>query len=393
VNKGLLPGTKKEMRPSAAMATQTTYTILVEIIKNVENAEIRAETWTGEFMTKLLEYMICSDVTTGNMGGAFGHALTLLDDAKEFDVVWGSICKFVEQLMSTSPVMISEADVVSIFDKWTHVVHSMVRNFKDEKTEIAGIFSSKVREVAVAAMETILKTDGFFVDGMAFLATLLQDHSFTSSTLSEDCIEYVKVLITPDRAVKLLQSPSSEKYIAVLIVLWTLCGRRYYPMTWDLVVQVAIPESGKIGVDDPESLFSRLLHALESPKPGWRREDFVLDKEIQMNLVREMATTLKASDDEKTENVLRSLVNLRGILVSKDTATGLLILAVLHSNNWTKILSDVFRMEDNLGLALALLDTKFLSSVDVDVDVNDPLSNWNIKSFLEQIYTYHLRAL
>jgi hypothetical protein len=375
------------------MATQTTYTILVEIIKNVENAETRSETWKGEFMTKLLEYMISSDATTGNMGGAFGHALTLLDDAKEFDVVWGSICKFVEQLMSTSPVMISEVDVVSIFEKWTHVVHSMVRNFKDEKTEIAGIFSSKVREVAVAAMETILKTDGFFVDGMAFLATLLQDHSFTSSTLSEDCIEYVKVLITPDRAVKLLQSPSSEKYIAVLIVLWTLCGRRYYPMTWDLVVQVAIPESGKIGVDDPESLFSRLLHALESPKPGLRREDFVLDKEIQMNLVREMATTLKVSDDEKTENVLRSLVNLRGILVSKETATGLLILAVLHSNNWTKILSDVFRMEDNLGLALALLDTKFLSSVDVDVDVNDPLGNWNIKSFLEQIYTYHLRAL
>jgi hypothetical protein len=391
VNKGLLPGTKKEMRPSAAMASQTAFTILVEIIKHIENAEIRAETWKGEFTAKLLEYVTSSDGTTGRLGGAFGHALTLFDDAKEFDVVWGDICKFVQQLMLTSPVMINEIDVAPMFDKWTQIVHSMVRNFKDEKSEITAIFSSKVRKVAVAAAESIIKTDGFFVDGMGFLATLLQDHTFTSSPLSDDCIAYVKVLITPERAVKLLQSPSSEKYITVLIVLWTHCGREYYPTTWNLVVQQAIPADGKIGVDDPESLFSRLLHALDSPKPGLKRKDFVLDKDMQLNLVREMATTLKASDDEKTENVLRSLINLRGILVSKQTATGLLILAFLHSKNWTKIFSDVFRKEDNLGLALALIDTNFLGSV--DFDVNDPLCTFKIKTFLEQIYTYALQDL
>lgn len=374
------------MRPSAATAIRTTYTILVKVIQNVGDAEIRVETWKEEFTAKVLEYMISSDGTTGKAGGAFGHALTLLDDAKEFDIVWGDLCKFVEQLMFTSPVMINEIDVVPIFDKWTQIVHSMVRNFKDEKTKITRIFSSKVREVAVAAAETILQTDGFFVDGVAFLATLLLDRPFTASPLSDDCIAYVKVLIAPERALKLLQSPSSEKYISVLIVLWTNCGQRYYPTTWNLVVQQAIPDSGKIGINDPESLFSRLLRALDSPKPGLQRKDFVLDEEMQMNLVSEMATTLEASDDEKTEAVLRSLINLCGILVSKQTATGLLILTVLHSKNWTKILSDVFRKEDNLGLALALLDTKFLSTV--DKDVNDPLGNWNIKSFLEQIYTY-----
>jgi hypothetical protein len=72
-----------------------------------------------------------------------------------------------------------------------------------------------------------------------------------------------------------------------------------------------------------------------------------------------------------------------GILVSNQTATALLILAILYCQNWLKILCDVLQKDTKLALVGSLLDMKNLEWTREDV-----LAEWDVSKFLQEIYTY-----
>jgi hypothetical protein len=315
VNQGLLIGVTKEMRPSAAVAQQVTYTILMEIIQDIKEEGARAEAWKTEFSPRLREYLTSTGAAVSQPAAAFGYVLPLLNSAKEFEDIWGVECQYLIDLMSQSPVTSdSEIRFAPVSIKWTEIVLSMLRNFGNyEAKSSAAIFSKEIERVIEATIAVILTTDGHWVDGMSFLATFVQDHSFTSSDLTSGCLYDLKVLTSSENVLKLLHSPSSEKFIGVLVVLWQQY-RKEIPELWNIVVNEAIPTSQVIDVGDPNSLFSHLLITLGNPKPGPRSKDFILGDDLNMNLVREIAYVIKISDDDKLEQMLISLINLRGRL-------------------------------------------------------------------------------
>ena len=397
VNQGLLVGVKKEMRPSAVIAQQVTYTILVEIIQDIKDDDARLEAWTAEFTPKLREYLTSTGAATGQPGTAFGYVLTRINDAKGFDRIWGIECQYLIHLMSESPT-ISDFNVQfsQVSGKWIEIVLSMLRNFGHPEANPYALipFSRELQKVTKAALSMILETNGHWTDGMNFLATLLQDHTFTLSDLTTCCLQDLKVLTSSDNVVKLLHSPSSDKFISLLVVLLT-----YYKETreiWSLVIDEAIPSTGLIGVTDPNSVFSHIISTSDNRKPGLRPEDFVLADGININLVREVATTLKSSDNERPEKILKSLINLwgrvflsvamltvEGILVSPQTATALLILSTLYLKNWSEILGAVLQKDTNLILADSMLDMR-----NQELKQEDIFANWDISKFLQKIYTY-----
>ena len=397
VNQGLLVGAKKEMRPTAAIAQQVTYTILVEIIQDIKDDDSRLEAWTTEFTPKLREYLTCTGTAVGEPGAAFGYVLTRINDAKGFERIWGTECQYLIHLMSESPT-ISDFNVqfAQVSGNWIKIVLSMFRNFGQHEANPSALkrFSIELQKVAKAALSMILETNGHWIDGMRFLATLLQDRAFTLSDLTTYGLQDLKVLTSSENVVKLLHSPSSEKFIGVLVVLLT----RYKETReiWKTVIDEAIPSIGLIGVTDPNSLFSHILSTSDNRKPGLRPEDFVLADGININLVREIAMTLKSSDHERSEKMLRSLINLRGrifsrvamltmegILVSPQTATALLILSTLYLKNWSEILGAVLQKDANLILGESMLDMN-----SQELKQEDIFANWDISKFLQKIYTY-----
>ena len=398
VNQGLLVGVKKEMRPSVAIAQQVTYTILIEIIQDVKDDGARSEAWTTEFAPKLREYLTSTGAAVGQPGAAFGYVLTRINDAKDFQRIWGTECQYLIDLMSESPVTsLSNVQFPPVSDKWIEIVLSMLRNFRHHEANPSAsiIFSRELQKVAKATLSTILGNSGHWIDGMSFLATLVENRAFTSSDFTTFCLQDLKVLMSSENVVKLLHSPSSEKFIVVLVVLLTRYGQETREI-WSIVINEAIPSTGVIGVNDPNSLFSHILSILDNPKPGLGLADFVLADGININLVREIAMTPKPSDNERSEKVLRSLINLRGrpflcvailtvegILVSQQTATALLILAILYSKNWSEILGAVLQKDTNLGLAESLLDMK-----NQELKQEDVFASWDISKFLQKIYAY-----
>lgn len=167
------------------------------------------------------------------------------------------------------------------------------------------------------ALRVILESNGTWVDGMDFLASLIDEplvrECLCSAKEMESSEQTFKAFVSPENTVKLLHSPSSRPFIRAIVAFLASYGGEM-PEIWKTVINETVPTHRPIDVRNPDSL---LYQVISTVKPSSRT--FLHGPSgINTNLVRELSTALKSCQDFESEeakrlqNLLISIISLRG---------------------------------------------------------------------------------
>ena len=328
ITNGLLVGASKEMRQSTAIAHQVAYTILVDVILEIQDDDIRANAWTANFVPRLRQYLNSEAAARGseaNMIGAFASALVRISRGcpTDFEKLWIKECEWLIGLISSLPSpSYSETRFKTVFPRWTDLIVLILcqfigQHYRGQLEHEASVFLKITARPLEEAISAILKSAGVCIDEMSFVAGLVETAPFSECLSDADEMqntrEALKSLLSSDSIVKLVHSASFVPYIRVVLA-FCRTYRKQEPQAWEHVVKEAIPEDQLVGVQNPESLFCQLVSIVSPSSRAYLRAP----SGINANLVREMSSALASNDDPESEEMNRlerllvSVVDLRG---------------------------------------------------------------------------------
>lgn len=322
VSQGLLVGAAKEMRQSNLIAHQVTYTILVDVILDIQDGESRDKAWKTDFRPKLRQYYTAKTLPQVEAGGALSSALFRIAQRRtnDFEKIWSDECEYLIGSMPRQTTE-SEVDFKILSQRWAVLTMTLLRRVIEEKAEKRSSARSEILHISNSpfkeALRVILESNGTWVDGMDFLASLIDEPVFRQCLYSakemESSQQTFKAFVSPENTVKLLHSPSSRPFIRVIVSFHASYGGDM-PEIWETVINEIVPTHRPIDVRNPDSLLYQVISTVKPSSltflhapPG-----------INTNLVRELSTALKSCQDLESEeakrlqNLLISVISLRG---------------------------------------------------------------------------------
>ena len=398
---GLVVGAAKEMRQSNLIAHQVTYTILVDVILDIQDDESRDNAWKTEFQPKLRQYYTAKTPTQVAAGGALSNALFRIVQRRtsDFEKIWSIECEYLIGSMSRQTTE-SEIDFKTLSQRWVVLAMTFLRRVVGEKTERSSSARSLVLKISnppfQEALRVILESNGTWVNGMDFLASLIDEPLFRECLCSaeemQSSLKAFKAFISPENTVKLLHSASSRPFIRIIVAFCALYHGEM-PEIWDTVIDETIPTNRTIDVRNPDSLLYQVVSTVKlssrtflHPPPG-----------VNTNLVGELTTALKSSEDLESEeakrlqNLLISIVSLRGnislmvasykvgILVSDETSLALLHVANIESPNLIPIVAEICARDS--PFAGLLLESRTQLQND-----SEESRSWDVPAFLWTLF-------
>lgn len=325
VTQGLVVGVAKEMRQSNLIAHRVTYTILVDVILDIQDDESRGKAWKTDFQPKFHQYYTAKTPSQVEAGGALIDALLRIARRRtnDFEKILSDECKYLIGSMSrqtTEP----EMDFKILSQRWVVLTMTLLRRVVGENTEELSSARSPVLTISIQPFEEAsritLESNGTWVDGMNFLASLTDEQLFRECLRSAEEMrssqQALKVFVSPKNTVKLLHSPSSRPFIRVVVAFCALYGAET-PEIWDTVTNEAVPTNRPIDIQNPDSLLYQVVTTVKSSS----RTFLHAPSGVNANLVCELTTALKSCDDlesgeaRRLQNLLISVVALRGNII------------------------------------------------------------------------------
>jgi hypothetical protein len=400
---GLFVGTTKELRPSVAIAHNVTYTILVSLISEIQDDKSREKTFETEFLPRVRQYLTAKKADASISGG-LGHALSVVSRPHDLEIIWTDVCRYLIELMSQPfGVFDSEIDFVSVSQRWTELITSILRNYsttpshqkQDYPTE--SIFLKISARPFEEAVSKVLNSDGAWVDGILFLTSLVENTLFWNalleSTEMDNAMRAVNVLVSTEHAVKLLHSASSRLFIRMVLV-YCNSNDTGAPDVWQILINEGIPTDRPIDVQNPEALIYQLVSIFKPPLQvtSTDRHQSILNapRGVNVNLAQELTTALKSQEDfesplaKQLEGLLISLCclhgnaisgvsNILGILISDETSLVLLRSWDLDSPTFIHVVTEVCARDPSFAGVLLQPNSK---GYDNSWDVSGLL--WNL---------------
>ena len=326
VTQGLVVGAAKEMRQSNLIAHQVTYTILVDVILDIQDDESRDEAWKTDFQPKFRQYYTTKTPSQVEAGGALINALLRIAQRRtnDFEKILSDECKYLIGSISRQTTE-SEMDFKILSQRWVVLTMTLLRRVVGENAEeLSSSARSAVLKISIQPFEEasriILESNGTWVDGMDFLASLTDEQLFRECLCSAEEMQSsqqaLKVFVSPENTVKLLHSPSSRPFIRVVVAFCALYGGEM-PEIWDTVINEAVPTNRPIDMRNPDSLLYQVVTTVKSSS----RTFLHAPSGVNANLVRELTTALKSCEDlesgeaRRLQNLLISVVALRGNVI------------------------------------------------------------------------------
>ena len=404
VNGGLLVGAATELRPSAGMAYETSYSILVDLISGFEDPAVRNATLQTEFGSKLHQYLASKDSSAFHeqyLNQAFSRALVDLGERglSDFQTIWSSECQWLQDMISTilSP---SEAEVgFNVASRrWVRLTLSMISEIRQNKSEaiLSPLLEATCRTLE-ASINTISNMKGNWVDGMSFLSTMLEDSIFNevfrNASELEAARNTIQAFMSPQNIVTFLHSPSTATFIPVLLSYCLLFGEEN-PDAWKTFVSEAIPENAPMDIQTPNTILARIVAI---PQKDWDALRGKVQPPIRdyENLVSAVIRSLKesessnADENERAQGLVISLMSLRGMLKGSSTS---LIVELLISNEAATSL--FWGLDENLKSFLPI--AKSISARDPGffdliiearrINADDLTRDFTLAGFISKIY-------
>jgi hypothetical protein len=326
-SKGMLASTGSELDPSNS--SQTAFTILVNVISDMEDDESRIDAWKTNFVPHLHRFLTSTDSKRSSevkTASALGSALLNMSIRRlsDFDKIWNAECEYLIGLMpGTSLMTVPEPGFKTISQRWVNLTLSILRLFAGGKLEAPTTpeLTSFLRIISrpfEKALEASSNMGGTWVDGTAFIASLVDDSLFSGCVLKADEMDGTrqkfKEFVDPTNLVKQLHSASSGSIIRIIVAFCSLYSKEL-PEVWETLVNEAIPEARPVEVHDPNSLLAQVVASVESLTLPYLK----LPERVNINLVNEMTAALHPTKDAKAiemkrrEDLFVSLVCLRGL--------------------------------------------------------------------------------
>lgn len=329
VNDGLLVGAASELRPSAGIAYETSYSILVDLISGFDDHAIRSATLQTEFGSKFHQYLASKESSTSHgqyLNQAFSRALVNLGERNlsDFQTIWSSECQWLQSMISSilSPSE-AEAGFNVASQRWARLTLSMINKVRQNKSEaILSPLLKMTSETIEASIHTISNMKGNWVDGMSLLSTMLEDSIFKEVFHNASELESTRnathAFMSPQNIVTFLHSPSIAAFIPVLLSYCVLFGEENSE-AWKTFVSEAIPENAPVEMQTPDTILARIVAV---PQKNWD----ALRGKVQPptrnyeNLVSAVIRSLKesessnAEENKRVQDLVISLMSLRGML-------------------------------------------------------------------------------
>jgi hypothetical protein len=327
VSKGMLAGTGSELDPNISF--QTAFTILVNVISDIEDNESRNSAWKTNFVPHLHGFLTSTDSKRSSevkMASALGSALVNMSTRRlpDFEEIWNVECEYLIGLMpDTSTMTAPEPGLKTISQRWVDLTLSILRLFAGGKLEapITPELTSFLRIISqpfAKALEASSNMGGTWVDGTTFIASLVDDSLFSGCVLKADEMDGTrqkfKEFVDPTNLVKQLHSASTGPIIRIIVAFCSLYSKEL-PKVWETLVSEAIPETRPIEAHDPTSLLAQVVAGVESLSVPYLK----LPEGVNINLVNEMTAALDPTKDteapemKRREDLFVSLVCLRGL--------------------------------------------------------------------------------
>jgi hypothetical protein len=328
VNDGLFAGAAKEMRQSSAIAHTVIFTILVDLISEIEDDDNRESAWKNEFIAKIRK-CLTTEKAGAQITRGLGSTIAYVKKPHDLEIIWTDVCEYFIGMMSPPlPEGDSGVNFQVLSQRWVDLMVSILRNLGTQDSPTTSLFlkiSARPLEVGISIF---LKSNGSWIDGMLFLASLVEDpllwDTLFQSTEMETALQAFQGLVLPEH-VNLLHSLSSKPMIRYINTYCNsgIAGAR---KVWEMLINEAIPTDRPIELQNPDSLIyqvvsvvkpSKRIASADSPTPP-----LTAPRGVNMNLVKEMTTALRSYEIIESEEANRlvelliSLCSLYGIRCS-----------------------------------------------------------------------------
>jgi len=312
---------------SSQIAYKTSYSILADAILDLAEEDTRQQYWTREFEPHLHEFIFSAGETKRSselgLASILGETLAkvALKRLEDFKLIWERECQSLIDEMGNYADLSAAKSSTSFSSTtknwsdlslsiWNYLTKSL--DAKEPTEQLKTFLDITIRPV-IDCVTRLLLSDGKWIDTMRFLSTITATPIIAKSMAYKELQPFQDLLgelLNPDNIKKFLHSPSATPYLELIV---TVCG--LYRDTNDVlvrnisevVIQEVVPQSGHIGMEDPNSLLVQLVGTLN--KRITERSLFP-EQGVNENLVREMLTVLAQHENDANSENSRRLVSL-----------------------------------------------------------------------------------